>query len=142
MALMCPVSASWRSSGSCSNSSWDIVASALFIGTKAKPWGVRRKATSSFGRGMTELVQGGLLAMLFFLLHGVDAAAVLVALENRRNGRDQLLDEMLHVVPQPRAPTAGQAQQLGPGGMAEVVHVAPVGGRRRRAGARLRAAGG
>jgi hypothetical protein len=24
---------------------------------------------------------------------------------------------MLHVVPQPRAPTAGQAQQLGPGGL-------------------------
>ncbi len=78
-------------------------------------------------------VQRGLLALLLLLLHRLDAAAVFVALEHRGDGRQQFLDEVLHVVAQVRAAAAGQAHQVGAGGVGEVVDVAPV--RRRLAAA-------
>lgn len=76
---------------------------------------------------VAELAQGGLLALLGFFLQGLDAVAVLVALEHRGDRRHQLLDEALHVVAEGGSAPAGQVQQARVGGVVEVPHVAPVG---------------
>ena len=76
-----------------------------------------------------EGLQLGFFTLLFFFLHGFEATAVFVALKNRADGGNQLLDEVLHVALQACAAAAGQAQQLRTVGVDEVVDVAPVGRR-------------
>ena len=86
-------------------------------------------------RFVAQRLHRGELALLFLLLHRLDPAAVFLALEHRADRRRQFLDQMLHVVAQRRAATAGQAQQLGLARIGEVVDIAPV--RRRLARAAL-----
>ena len=78
---------------------------------------------------VAEAAQGALLARLGLFLQGLDAVAVLLALEHRADRRHQLLDETREVVAQRRAAAAGQAQQPWLGSVGEVPRVAPVRGR-------------
>ena len=78
---------------------------------------------------VAEAAQGTLLARLGLFLQGLDAVAVLLALEHRADRRHQLLDEAREVVAQRGAAAAGQAQQPWLRGVGEVPRVAPVRGR-------------
>ena len=79
---------------------------------------------------IAELAQGVLLAMLLFFLQRLDAFAILLAVERRRDRRADFPDEALHVVAQLQPPAAGQLQQARPRRIGEIIDITPVDRRR------------
>jgi hypothetical protein len=84
-----------------------------------------------------QLAKGLLVALLELLLDDVEARPVIVALEGRRQGRAQFLDESFHRLAQPGAASRRELQTAGFLRVGEIVDVAPVGRDRHGPGAAL-----
>ena len=95
-----------------------------------QPHGRAHKCDLALARALLELAEGRLLALLELLVDGLVAGPVLVALEDRRNGRLQLLDEALHVTLQLVGHARRQLDRVRPVAVLEVVDVTPVVGNR------------
>jgi hypothetical protein len=80
--------------------------------------------------GLLEVVERGLLEGFEFVLDGVLAGDVVLALEHRRDRRPQVAYQAFHVTAQAHAPARRQAQRARLVRLGEIVDVAPV--RRRR----------
>ena len=81
----------------------------------------------ALGHGaFAQSLQGAVFALFGFLLDGVQARAVHVALQRRRHGLGQLGHEALHGLAQPAPLAWWQAQRAGAVGIGKVVEIAPV----------------
>lgn len=94
-----------------------------------KPCGVRNSAMPSFCESSPSCCRAA-SSRFFVRLQRLDALQVLVVLEGRPDRRADFADEFLHVAVELPAAAAGQPEQARLGGVGEVMHIAPVCGRR------------
>ena len=102
---------------------------ALFHGGKGKALRGADEGHALAHGAFAQGLQGAVLALLGLLLDGVQAGAVHIAFQCRRDGLGQLGHEALHGLAQALALARGQAQYAGAVGIREVVQVAPIGRR-------------